>query len=1339
MSTNPKYYLEPVDFDPFADPEIELLVPLSKPQEEIWLSCKFGGEDASRAYNESVSLQFHGDLDHQDLEKALQDLILRHQSLRSNFKSIGTEIIIYKNCALNLFYKELSDKKKEEQQACIKQFLQEEAHQAYDLEKGPLFRTTLFKLAPQEHEFVFSAHHIICDGWSLAILLQDLGKLYSAYQQKQKPDLPQVPQMGRYVLEQLQFAQTKAYQETEQFWLDQFKEKVPVTHLPLSFPRPAFRTYQSKREDFKLSNELTSAIKKTGAKKGCSFVVTLLSAFEVLLHQLTQQQEIVLGLPAAGQAAAGYYGLTGHCVNLLPIKSVLKEASTFNSYLQQRKTEILDVLEHQQFSLGTLLKTLAVRRDPSRIPLVPVVFNVDLNMDEGIAFKSLSHRLLYHPRAFETFEIFLNASGSERDLTLEWSYNTQLFNAEKIGWMMKKFEELLQVLTQEPDREISSLQPLAENKPDDQKKLNPIITDYPQVSLAELISLGLKKHAVKTAIRFHDQSISNADLLSKSNQLAALLLKKGTQKGDLVAVALDRSIEIVVTLLAVLKSGATYVPMDPTYPQERIRYMLQDSGAKLLVVNKKYQGNFIGNHQELILEEAFQQLDSYPAADPKVVITGHDLAYVLYTSGSTGNPKGVEVEHRNVVNLLHSIYNWPGVSANDKVLAISTISFDIAGLELFLPLINGAEMILADTKTAKDGYELLKLIQNTGVTLIQATPPTFRMLLEAGWKDMIPTRVFCCGEALPQDLAQKLLPICTGLWNMYGPTETTVYSTGKQITNADELITIGKPINNTQIYILDEALDLLPEGATGEIFIAGEGVAKGYLNQPELTAARFPMDKFSKISGQKMYRTGDVGRILKNGEIEYLGRTDHQVKVRGYRIELGEIEQQLSRQENVRQSVVVVNKDQPGNPQLVAYVVASAINETLEKKWINTWKTALKEALPYYMLPAQIIILPAFPLTPNQKVDRNALPKPPSAAHQPTGFTGPKTAEEKLVSEIWHEVLCIKNSSIYDNFFEIGGHSLVAIQLMNRIEKETGKRLPLATLFESSTIATLAKSLSSDKKQDNHGSLIAIKSTGNKIPLYLIHGSGSNILNFSNISLYVDAEQPVYGLQARGLNGNEEPLSNLEEIAKYYIEEVVAHNPTGPYALAGYSFGGYVAVEMARQLRLMGKEIKMLAMIDTNAEDQFSDKSIWYKVEKKILRQFKKSVWITASLLKQPKATINYQLYYLSNKIKQVKEYFGFYQEEETDEQLQAWKRIAEQNDIAYYNYKIKPFDGTIDLFKARKRIYFVDDFKFLGWKKYALKGVNVHVVPGDHKTMLQSPNDKELAKAMQNCLNQSA
>ena len=624
------------------------------------------------------------------------------------------------------------------------------------------------------------------------------------------------------------------------------------------------------------------------------------------------------------------------------------------------------------------------------------------------------------------------------------------------------------------------------------------------------------------------------------------------------------------------------------------------------------------------METLLAEIETYPKTAPDVPISGHDLAYILYTSGSTGQPKGVLIEHRNLVNLLYSMITLPGITPDDVLLAVTTVSFDIAGLELYLPLLVGATLVLADTETTKDGHALLLAIDEQQISIIQATPATYKLILAAGWEKRFALKILCCGEPLSKDLAQKLTARCDSLWNMYGPTETTIYSTGKQILATDEIITIGRPIHNTQVYILDEHLNPVPEGIVGEIYIAGDGVARGYLNRPELTQEKFLPNPFALLPGQTMYRTGDLGKFMADGEIHCLGRIDQQVKIRGYRIELGEIEHALVTQEGIKDAVVMAREDRPGDQRLVAYLVANpplANGAFMEQ--VPVWRRKLNEILPAYMVPSDFVRLAQLPITPNGKIDRKALPQPDAMRGMNGVAAEPATDVQKRMTGIWAEVLGVEKVGIDQDFFELGGHSMIAVQMMMRLEKETGKRLPLSTLLTYPTVRKLAQLVEAEAKPLAWKSLVPIKPQGNKVPIYIIHGIGLNLLNFSSLVTYMDAEQPIYGLQALGLDGIDEPLDNMDAIAAYYISEVLQQNPSGPYAIAGYSFGGYVALEMARQLKAMGKEVKMLVMFDTNAQasDSGQKQSTLSWLGRKLLRQFPKLLWFTRSLVQYPMST----------------------------------------------------------------------------------------------------------------------
>jgi len=1332
------FEVSPVEFDPFAGPDIELIAPATESQTEIWASCMIGDDAANCAFNECFSLELTGVLSSEAMQKALQDVVNMHQALRMTFSADGASVCVYKSAVLNFDYADISQKTKAEQQKLIGAFNKRSVTAPFDLINGPLFKVTLFKLSADQHLLTFVVHHIVCDGWSIGIMMQDLSKLYSAYSKGEFISLKKAPLFSDYALAQLEVEHSAAFKETEDYWLKLFEGSNHLLELPVDFPRPATRTYKSRREDFILNGELSNEVKKLGKTTGAGFVTTLLAAFEVFLFQVTGQEDIIVGLPSAGQSATGSYRLVGHCVNLLALRSFPKGDLSFKNYLAKRKTEVLDAYDHQLYTFGSLLKKLNIARDASRIPLVPVMFNIDMGMDNDVEFYGLKHKLLSNPREYENFELFLNVAGHEEAPVLEWSYNTQLFKTETIKQMMDGFTFLLQELVKQPEVLIKNIPLLnAEEVKQQLRAWNNTKYPYPMHSpLHTIISEQAEAIPNKTAITFGEQKISYQQLNERANQLARMLIANGVKKGDNVGFSIDRGVEMVVSLLAIMKTGAVYIPLDPQFPLNRINYMLDDSKAAVLLVSEKYKGRYESTAKELVLEEAWKSLADYESTDPAVEVTGDDLIYILYTSGSTGNPKGVQIMHRNLVNFLTSMQLAPGISANDKLLAVTTVSFDIAELELFLPLISGAEIVLASAADAKDGRVLLDTIKKEKISIMQATPYTWRILLEAGWDEKTPVKVLCGGEALPQELAEKLLPRASSLWNVYGPTETTVWSTIKELKSAEKPITIGRPINNTSVYILDKFMKPLASGVAGEIYIGGDGVARGYLNRPELTAEKFLDDPFTDVKGAKMYRTGDLGKFWVNGEIECLGRIDAQVKIRGFRIETGEIEFQLSKEKDIKEGVVIARPDQNGVDKLVAFIIADPFAESSNNPsaQIQNWKDSLKRSLPEYMVPDNFILVPEMPLTPNGKVDRKALAKNGAVVMEEQHiYVAPRTDTERLLANIWAEYLGVKEVGVHDNFFELGGHSLIAVKVMGRIEKETGKRLPLATLFEAPTVEMLAQCFAPGKSI-TWDSLVPIKPKGNKMPLYMVHGAGLNVLLFNTLAANMSPDQPVYGLQAKGLDGIDEPLDNIEDIAAHYIAAIMEQNPSGPYALAGYSFGGIIAFEMARQLEALGKEVKMLAMFDTYAYRSPHYDAPIVKLYKRG-RFFIKRVLYTFTFSNG----VKYQIKERSTNIKRrfVRMWWNFkYGKNQTQAGIFGYSnKVDVMNEYAEKHYQLKPYDIAIEVFRAENRTFYMDDFEYLGWKPYALKGVNIHPIPGEHNTIFKAPNDKAFAGILQKCL----
>jgi len=1310
-------------FNPFHGPEIERVIYTTEPQAEIWIACKLGDNDANRAYNESISLILKGDLNKPALDKAVQTLVDRHETLRAVFSTDGKFMTIFQHLSLTVDYQDISKSNDGDKDRIIKEYLSSDANYVFDLLKGPLLKVGLIKLSEAEHHLVLTGHHIVCDGWSLGIMLQELGGLYSANVNKTTQNLPKPESFSAYADEQQAYMKSEAHTTNENYWLNQYKGEVPQLSLPTDFPRPQFRTFKSERLDLPMPMELVDALKKTGIKAGSSFVTTLLAAFEILLYTQTEQDNIVLGLPSADQAASGKIQMIGHCVNLLPLRSKIDSTISFNDYLKQRKPQLFDAYEHQKFSFGELLQKLSIARDPSRVPLVPVVFNIDMGMDNDVSFSGLNYVLKSNPRAYETFELFLNASGSEKDLVLEWSYNTNLFKEETIQSMMTSFEDIIAAVVTNPDIKIGDIVKVDAS---DYSDLNNTSVSYPQLPLHELLFQQAQINPSKKALKFENSEISYGDLEKQVHQVAHYLKAQGVSNGDFVAVSLPRSIELVITLIAIMECGAAYLPLDPSYPSKRLEFMLVDSESKYMITTKALSSALESNTTKLLSEDIFSELSQYPETPLTEKIDLDTIVYLLYTSGSTGKPKGVPITHKNLVNLLYSFLEKPGIKETDVLISITTISFDIAMAELFAPLLKGAKLVLTNEDTAKDTRLLLDVMKNESITIMQATPATWQMLIYSGWKEPLPIRAISTGEALPLALAKHILERVDELWNMYGPTETTIWSAIAKVSKEDHTIAIGLPMANTQLYIVNDQNRLVAPGKSGELCIAGDGVAKGYLKRDDLTNEKFIKNPFETKLGPILYRTGDLAKLDASGEVYCLGRIDQQVKIRGQRIELGEIEQALDTLDGIQSSVVLLNED-----MLIANVIAND-KSSQDSNQVETWKRILKEHLPSHMIPHQFNVVKEFPKTLSGKIDRKALLQHLPNKVSERGSVEPSTASENIIAAIWQKSLNLDTIDVNSDFFELGGHSVLGVQVMARIEKETGNRLPLVALLKHPTVRKLAAYM--DSEFFVWDSLVALKPEGIKPPLYVVHGANHNVLMFNALAHRLDKDQPVYGLQSRGLSGVDEPHDSIDQMAADYIKEIVAKNPKGPYALGGFSYGGIVAYEMARQLRDQGKEVTILAQFDTYVYPSYYYTS---PLKKKLLMnlfQMGKVVYLSFNMFASKKhftrriALLKIQISGLLLKLKHGKE-------KQYEMQFNVPYRMEHNHAIATNAYSITPQDIVIDLFRAEEEINFVHDHDLLGWKKMGGKGIRKHMVPGNHVDMFEEPHVETLAKKLQEVL----
>ncbi|MHA6203850.1 non-ribosomal peptide synthetase [Dyella soli] len=1049
-----------VDYDPFEGSALERVVPATAPQREVWLASTLEPA-ASLAYNESISLRLQGELDVAALQTALQLLVDRHEALRATFSEDGEELYIAARQTLECPVRDLSWLGVQEREADIEATLRHAVTTPFDLENGPLVRAELLNLDPQDHLLVFTAHHIVCDGWSFGVIVRDLAALYAQQVGTGGVIAPATP-FADYALAEAAHVQSDAGREAEAYWLKRFADATTSLDLPTDRPRPRQRSFTSLRADYTLDAATIADIKRMGAQRGASLYATLLSAFGLLLQRLSGQDDVVIGIPSAGQAAGGHDALVGHCVNVLPLRVAIDPSASFSDSLKQVRGDLLDAFDHQQYTLGSLLARLALPRDPARLPLVSVLFNLDQALDERtVSFPGLGFEFTGNPRAFENFELFVNAVQVNGGVRLECQYNSDLFDGATIRAWLDAYATLLRRAAATPESAGGALGLVSPQALQALHALQPLRTPYPAQQLAhEYFELQADRAPSRIAITTGTTPLTYAQLEARANRIARVLRARGVGHGSLVGLSLPRSADMVAALLAVLKSGAGYVPLDPGFPADRLAFMAQDASLAALIVDDGAATAFEFPAASMLslTRDAAEIAAASPDRLPRDPLSAapESVAYLIYTSGSTGKPKGVRVPHRATSNFISSMQQAPGITEDDRLVAVTTLSFDIAFLELMLPLSVGAAILIASYDDVRDGAALRQLVEGSDATMMQATPAGWRILLESGWPGRSGFKAIAGGEPLPLDLAETLLERCGELWNAYGPTETTVWSTLWQASQPRAGISIGRPIANTTVYILDEHGVACPLGMPGEIYIGGDGVTLGYLNRPELNAERFLPDPFSGDAQARMYRTGDRGRWLANGLLEHRGRLDFQVKIRGYRIELGEIETALADLPEVARAVVVAREDRPGDVRLVAYVVP-AEGATLDEAALCP---RLRQRLPDYMVPQHMMSLEAIPLLPNGKIDRKSLPAPPvQSVAADRERQAPQGDTEVRVAAAMEAVLALPELDARDNFFALGGHSLLAAQLTARLNREFGITLSFRTLFDAPTIASLAATI----------------------------------------------------------------------------------------------------------------------------------------------------------------------------------------------------------------------------------------------------------------------------------------
>ncbi len=1370
-------FLTPATSQPLLPTSRNDKLPLSFAQQRLWFLDQL--HPANPAYNISGAVEIQGLLNVAALEQSLNEIVRRHEICRTTFKVVDGEPmqVIAPNFTLRLNQVDLRHLPKEHQQAEVTQLATKEAQQPFHLSTGSLLRATLLQLDEVHYVLILIVHHIIFDAWSMGVLIEELGALYEANSCSIQHTLPELPiQYADFAVWQRQWLQGEMLTTQLNYWKQKLSGNLPLLQLPSVSEarrghrlRPPLPNFQGAKQQLTLSKSLTEALKKLSQEQGVTLFMMLLAAFKTLLYRYTGQEDLLVGTATAGRQQPEVEQLIGCFVNTLVLRTDLSGNPTFLTLLEQVREVALEAYNYQDLPFEKLVEELQPERDLSHSPLFQVGFALYNAPRTELKLSNLTLSSQAIDSSTAKLDLTLSFKESEERLTGWLEYKTELFDDATITRMLAHFQTLLEGIVANPQQRLDKLPLLT--AAERQQLLwgwNDTQTDYPaDVCIHQLFEAQVERTPEAIALIFNNFTITYQELNAQANQLANYLRSAKLSRSDSlgirpemrVGVCIERSPKIIVSILAIFKAGGVYVPLDPTYPKERLAFMVEDARLSVLLTQESLDIEPRQRTTVVHLDQEWEIITQHSNTNPKQVVTPDNVAYIIYTSGSTGKPKGVLLEHRGLCNLATAQIQAFNIQPDSRVLQFASLSFDASISEIFMALVAGATLCLATIDELLPGTNLLRLLRDRVITTVTLPPSVLAILPAEELPDL--QTIIVAGEACSADIVARW---ASGrrFFNAYGPTEATVCATIAECRDAKNQPPIGRALANTQVYILDRHLQPVPIGVPGELYLGGLGLARGYLNLPELTEEKFIPNPFGKAetaeeqgsrgeiitqdsalrtlhSQKRLYKTGDLARYLPDGNIEFLGRIDHQVKIRGFRIELGEIESVLRQHPDILTCVITAYEDQSGK-RLVAYIVPRngiTINQQELKK-------CLKKHLPDYMMPAAWIILDTLPLTPSGKVDRKALPTP-NADRSPEAKTlvAPRDNLELELVQIWEEVLNLRPIGVTENFFDIGGHSLLAVRLMALIQQQFGRELPLSTLFQGGTIEQLATLLRSDTPERPWSPLVGIQTAGSKLPLFCAHPIGGNVLGYIALGRYLSPDQPLYALQAPGVEGQRQPYTEIPELATHYIEALQAFQPSGPYFLAGHSFGGLVAFEMAQQLQQQGQEVGLLAIMDTPAPIHGGviepiDDARWLVKRSQVLeRFFGKEISVDYAELQQlePEAQFNYFL----EKLRRV----NLIPPDAGHDMIRCILEVQKASYQALINYVPQVYSGKITLLRASKMVaedsrgVFAQSFQkpALGWGELTTEPIEIHEVPGDHVTMLAEPHVQVLADKLKCCL----
>ena len=1332
-------------------------LPLSFAQSRLWFLDQL--ESGGAAYNVPLAIRLTGRLQVAVLEQAIAEIVRRHEVLRTTFPTVnGNPVqVIAADSSVTVAITDLQALPESEQSSEVKRLVREEAQRPFDLAQGPLVRVTLLRLGSESHVLLVNLHHIVSDAWSRSVFIREAATFYTTFSRGEPSPLPELPiQYADFAHWQRQWLTGEVIETQINYWKQQLDGAPPVLELPTDRPRPPVQTFRGLKASFHLPVDLTQKLQALSQQSGTTLFMTLLAGFATLLSRYSGQEDIVVGSPIANRNRIELEPLIGFFVNTLVLRTNLQDNPTCLELLAQVRRVALDAYAHQDLPFEKLVEVLQPERTPSHSPLFQVMFILQNAPREKQALPGgLNLTVLPAEKFTAKFDLTLSMQETELGLMGVWGYNSDLFDSTTIARMAGHFQTLLEEFAANPQQPLSEISLLSETE---RRQLlldwNSTQTDYPSdLCLHQAFETQVERTPNALAVVYQDQQLSYRDLNTRANQLAHLLQSLEVGPDSLVGLCLERSVEMVVGLLGILKAGGAYVPLDPTSPPARLAYLLEDAQPETLLTQTAllthlppYSGSIVClDRDEPILAQSSGENPSSP-------VTPEHLAYVIYTSGSTGQPKGVMIRHRSVLNLAYGLQQTIYADCQAQPLRVSLngpISFDTS-VKQIIQLLYGHTLEIIPEALRFDGEALLSHLQDRQVEVFDCTPSQLEVLKLAGFleAEAVPRYVLLGGEALSASTWRLLAQSQTSVFcNVYGPTECTVDATVCQLKANPQRPILGRPLANTQLYILDPYLQPLPVGAPGELHIGGAGLARGYLHQPQLTAEKFIPHPFSSDPEACLYKTGDLARYQPDGTIEFLGRIDRQVKIRGFRIELGEIEGMLSQHPEVKQTTVIVRPDQLGGKRLVAYVVPHH-----EPPVAAELHRFLKEKLPDYMAPSAFVMLACLPLTANGKVDYPALPEPDTELTREADFVSPRTLLEMKLVQIWENVLDVYPIGIRDSFFELGGNSLLAVRLIAQIHQTFEQNPPLATLFQNPTIEHLANLLRQQTASQSWSPLVAIQPQGSKPPFFCVPGAGGNVIYFHGLARHLGQDQPFYGLQARGLEGaGAQPHIRVEDMAADYIKAIQTVQPQGPYLLGGHSSGSRVAFEMTRQMHKQGHDVTLLAIIDSSAPvpgakrkgglDHLVDDAAWMAlVAHNFERKTGKRLDISYEALQALDS--DQQLNYFKAQLARINWLPPGADIAQLQGSVQTFK-AAVQSDHAYLPPQAA-LPTRMILFSTGENGLEGDEQAEIsqdltkGWSQLSAEPVEVYKVLGDHFTVLDPPHVQGLAEKLRACLAQA-